>query len=144
MFRDLRTAKERTMDHTPQLPVILIVDDEPDLLILLYHFMHRLAPMYDILTASDGQSALTYLVHRTVPLLITDYMMLGMDGLQLTAAVKAASTTTHVILTSGDSSAEMERRAREQQVDTFLPKVQFFVRLEDVVRSILHLDSPKE
>jgi DNA-binding NtrC family response regulator len=100
--------------------------------------------MYDVITVSDAQSALHHLAQRTVPLLITDYMMLGMNGLQLTAAVKAASPATYVILVSGDNSAQMEQRALSQQVDTFLPKGQLFHRLEDVVRIILRLASPKE
>jgi two-component system response regulator (stage 0 sporulation protein F) len=86
------------MDSIPQPPAILIVDDEPDILVLLNQLMHNLAPTYDILTMSDAQSALRHLARRTVPLLITDYMMPGMNGLQLTAAVKAASPMTHVIL----------------------------------------------
>jgi CheY-like chemotaxis protein len=77
--------------RSTQLPVILIVDDDPDILALLNLFMHQLAPTFDIVTASDAHGALRHLAQRTVPLLITDYLMPGMDGLQLTAAVKAAS-----------------------------------------------------
>ena len=97
------------MDRIPLPPAILIVDDDSDILALLNLFMHRLAPTYDIITVRDAQSALSHLTHRAVPLVITDYMMPGMDGLQLTAAVKAASPTTHVILATGYSSAEIEQ-----------------------------------
>jgi two-component system response regulator (stage 0 sporulation protein F) len=141
MLRDLRTAKGRTMDPIPQPPAILVVDDDPDMLAWLKLFMHQLAPTYDFLTASDAHSALRQLARRTVPLLITDYLMPGMDGLQLTAAVKAASPMTHVILATAYGSAALEQRAREQHVDTFLPKAALFDRLEDVVRSILQLGS---
>jgi DNA-binding NtrC family response regulator len=132
------------MDRNTLAPVILIVDDDPTILLLLNRFLGKLAPMYDIMTAGDAQSALPHLDQRTVPLLITDYMMVGMDGLQLTAAVKAASPTTHVILISGDDSAELKQRALSQQVDTFLPKADLFDRLGDVVRSLLRMASPKE
>ena len=132
------------MDHSTQPPVILIVDDAPEMLVLLNHLMRHLAPTYDIITLSDAQSALSHLAQRTVPLVITDYMLPGMDGLQLTAAVKAASPMTHVILATGYSSAELEQRAREQHVDTFLPKADLFDRLEDVVRNVLQLASAQE
>jgi DNA-binding NtrC family response regulator len=132
------------MDHSTQLPVILIVDDAPEMLVLLKHLMRHLAPTYDIITVIDAQSALRHLAQRIVPLVITDYMMPGMDGLQLTGAVKAASPTTHVILATGYSSAELEQRAREQQVDTFLPKADLFDRLEGVVRRVLQLASAQE
>jgi two-component system response regulator (stage 0 sporulation protein F) len=132
------------MDRIPRPPAILLVDDEPDILALLKLFMHQLAPRYDILTMSDAQSALRHLADRTVPLLITDYMMPGMNGLELTAAVKAASPMTHVILATGYDSAALEQRAREQHVDTFLPKAALFDRLEDVVRSVLRLAAAQE
>jgi two-component system response regulator (stage 0 sporulation protein F) len=132
------------MDRISQPPAILIVDDEPDILVLLNHLMHQMAPKYDILTVSDAQSALRHLADRTVPLLITDYMMPGMNGLELTAAVKAASPMTHVILATGYDSAALKQRAREQHVDTFLPKAELFDRLEDVVRSVLHLAAAQE
>jgi two-component system, response regulator, stage 0 sporulation protein F len=132
------------MDHSTQPPAILIVDDAPEMLVLLNHLMRHLAPTYDIITVSDAQRALRHLAQRTVPLVITDYMMPGMNGLQLTAAVKAASPTTHVILATGYSSAELEQRALEQQVDTFLPKADLFELLEDVVRRVLGTASTRE
>jgi DNA-binding NtrC family response regulator len=125
------------MDRSTRPPAIIIVDDEPDLLILLKLFMHDLVPTYDILTVGDAPSALRHLADRTVPLLITDYMMPGMNGLQLTAAVKAASPMTYVIVATAYGSAALEQRARDQHVDTLLAKAELFDRLEDVVRSVL-------
>ena len=78
------------MDHSTQPPAILIVDDAPEMLVLLNHLMRHLAPTYDIITVSDAQSALRHLAQRTVPLVITDYMMPGMNGLQLTAGAGTA------------------------------------------------------
>jgi two-component system, response regulator, stage 0 sporulation protein F len=132
------------MDRSTQLPVLLIVDDDPNMLIVLKHLLHHLATTYDILTTLDAHSALSHLAQRTVPLVITDYMMPGMDGLQLTAAVKAAAPMTHVILISAYDSAEFKQRAREQQVDTFLPKADLFDRLADVVGGVLRLVAAKE
>lgn len=127
------------MDRMPRPPAILLVDDDSELLDLLQLFMQELAPTYDIIAMRDAHSALRYLAQRTVPLVITDYMMPGMNGLQLTAATKAASPMTHVILATAYGSAALEQRAREQGVDTVLPKAVLFDRLEDVVRGVLRL-----
>jgi DNA-binding NtrC family response regulator len=83
--------RDPTMECITRPPAILIVDDEPDMLALLDYFVHKVVPTYDIVTVSDAESALSQLAYRTVPLMITDYLMPGMNGLQLMAAVKAAS-----------------------------------------------------
>ena len=132
------------MDQSVRPLAILIVDDEPDLLILLRLFLQDLAPTYDIIPVSDAQSALRQLARRTVPLLITDYMMPGMNGLQLTAAVKAASPLTYVILATAYGSAALEQQAREHHVDLVLSKAALFDHLEDVVLSVLRPAAAQE
>ena len=132
------------MDRITRPPAILIVDDDPDMLAVLNPFMHNLASTYDIIMVSDAHSALRHLADRTIALLITDYLMPGMNGLQLTAAVKTASPTTHVILVTAYGSAELEQRAREQHVDTFLPKAELLDHLGDVIRRVLRPVSTQE
>jgi two-component system, response regulator, stage 0 sporulation protein F len=132
------------MDRLTQPPAILIVEDEPAMLILLKHLLRNLATTYDLITLDDGQRALQTFAGRTVPLLITDYMMPGMNGIQLTAAVKAASSATQVILISAVDSPQIEEQARKGLVDTFLSKTDIFDHLEDVVRSALRPDSARE
>jgi two-component system, response regulator, stage 0 sporulation protein F len=126
------------IDALRRPPAILIVDDDPDILAVLHLIVQNVGTTYDIIPIYDARSALRHLTQRTVPLLITDYMMPGMDGLHLTAAVKAISPMTHVILATAYGSAALEQRAREHQVDTFLPKTALFDRLEDIVWSVLH------
>ena len=72
-------------------PAILVVDDEPDALIILRRLMRDLTSGYDILTASDGAEALAKIGDRPIPLVITDYTMPGMNGLQLLTEIKSRS-----------------------------------------------------
>ena len=132
------------MGRITQPPAILLVDDEPDILTLLTIFLHDLTPTYAILTASDGPSALRHLADHIVPLLITDYMMPGMNGLHLAAAVKAASPTTYVIMVTAYGAVALEQQGRAQQVDRFLPKEGMFDSLEDIVRRVLPLAAPTD
>jgi CheY-like chemotaxis protein len=125
------------MAHNPQSPAILIVDDDPLVLALVSHYMRQLAPAYTILAAEDGQSALRYLAEYPIPLMLTDYVLADMDGLQLTAAVKAASPTTYVILASAEDSDALKAQARERSVDLFLSKMDLLERLGDVLRIVL-------
>jgi CheY-like chemotaxis protein len=125
------------MDRTTQPPAILIVDDDPPTLLLLKYALRKLAPAYDVLTAEHAQSALRHLAERPIPLLITDYLLPDMDGLRLTAAVKAESPQTYVIVTSADDSTEVKQRAYEQSVDLFLSKMDLLDHLGDVLHSVL-------
>jgi CheY-like chemotaxis protein len=125
------------MVRSTHRPAIVLVDDDRSTLLFLSHYLGWLAPAYDILPAVDAQSALRHVAERTVALLITDYRLPDMNGLQLTTAVKTASPLTHVILASADDSSELKQRARDHQVDTFLYKLDSLEYLEDVVRTIL-------
>ncbi len=71
---------DTAMDRSSQLPALLVVDDDPYILALLQAFLHNLVPSYDIITTCDAQSALRHLANRTVLVLITDYLMPGMNG----------------------------------------------------------------
>ena len=71
---------------------------------------------------------------RPVPLVITDYNMPGMNGLQLTDAIKETSPDTRVVLITAYATPELEKRAREHRVDHYLPKPFPLDRLEQIVR----------
>ena len=60
---------------------ILIVDDEPTMLKALTHRLTRAG--YDVVTALDGQEAWTRALKDTPDLVLTDYHMPVMDGLEL-------------------------------------------------------------
>lgn len=92
------------MDPNTCPRAILIVDDDGDILRLRRLLLLDLAPTYDILAMGDAPSTLTYVAERPIQLLNTDYMMPHMNGLRLSAAVKAASPTTHVVMITVYSS----------------------------------------
>ncbi len=118
-------------------PAIVLVEDEPDILSILHRLMRDLTGGYDIVTVSSGIDALAQIALRTVPLVITDYNMPGMNGLQLTAAIKETSPDTRVVLITAYATPELEKRAREQRVDHWLPKPFPLDRLEQIVRDTL-------
>ena len=70
-------------------PAIILVDDDPDILRLLQLIINSLATGYTILTCTDADVALEQAMQQPTPLIITDYNLPGMNGLQLTAALKA-------------------------------------------------------
>jgi two-component system, response regulator, stage 0 sporulation protein F len=110
------------MSTTAANPAIILVDDEPDILRLLGLIVNSMATGYTILTCTDGDVALEQAMQQPTPLIITDYNLPGMNGLQLTAAVKARAPATRVVLISGYISPDLERRARDRGVDYVVRK----------------------
>ena len=103
-------------------PAILLVDDDVELLRLLRRIITSVATGYTILTCTHGDMALDQAMQQPTPLLITDYNLPGMNGLQLTAALKARAPATRVVLISANITPDMERRARERDVDYLVRK----------------------
>ena len=66
---------------------ILIVDDIPTMLDLMLQSLNSLG-FFNITQAIDGKIALDLLFQENFDLLITDWMMPNMDGLELTTAIR--------------------------------------------------------
>jgi two-component system, response regulator, stage 0 sporulation protein F len=129
--------KDSLADQRSRETAILLVDDEPDIVIMLRRLVASLTASYLIVTAQDGPDALAKLALHAVPFAVVDYHMPGMNGLQLTQAIKEASPNTKIIMVSAFATPELERRATDSQVDYFLPKPFALERLEQIVREVL-------
>ena len=121
----------------PLPPAIVLVDDEPDIRIILSRVLRHVADGYELIAVGTAAAALEILAVRPVPLLITDYNMPGMNGLELAQAVKTATPATTVVLLSAYATPEMARRAEEAGADHSLPKPFSFDALETIVRNAL-------
>lgn len=84
---------------TPRRKRVLIVDDNPTILDLLYAFMARMD--CDIRQADDGSTALEMFRRDTFDLVITDLVMPVMDGYTLLAEIKRLRAHTPVVVITG-------------------------------------------
>ncbi len=125
------------MTNPARNPAIILVEDEPDILIILHRIMRDLTGGYDIVTVNSAQDALGILTERSCPLLITDHNMPGMTGTQLTQVVKQDYTDTKVIIITAYATPEVERTARTAGVDYFLTKPFSLDRLEQIIKEVL-------
>jgi two-component system response regulator (stage 0 sporulation protein F) len=116
-----------------QLPIILLVDDDPEALILLRRLLHSFARHYEIVTVESGVEALALTAVRPVALMITDYHMPGMNGVQLTGAVKAASPETRVAIITAYDVHDVARRAKAVAADYVLPKPFMLPQLKQMI-----------
>jgi diguanylate cyclase (GGDEF)-like protein len=101
---------------------ILLVEDDPFAATVLHRVLAQLN--HHVTLASNGAEALDLLVENSFGVIISDWQMPEMDGLELCRRVRAAHTETYVyfILLSTKQTYEDRRAALAAGVDDFLLK----------------------
>ena len=116
-----------------QPPIILCVDDDPEARELLPRLIHSFAPCCEIVAVETGMAALAVTAARAVALVITDYHMPGMNGVQLTRAIKRASPGTRVAIVSVDDARAVARQAHAAAAEYVLPKPFVLAQLKQLL-----------
>ena len=122
----------------PTSITILCVDDEETPRILRKLILQKQG--YQVITAASGVEALEVLERANINLVLSDQMMPGMTGTELTKSVKAKRPTMPVILISGVN----EIPADSGYADRFISKVGgpelLFQTVIDVLSEYGHID----
>lgn len=99
---------------------ILIVDDDEDIREAVEEYLNILN--YDVRIASGADEALQILDSFKADIVLTDIMMQGMDGLDLTRKIKASCDETDVIVMTGYSAAYSYEEAVQSGASDFIFK----------------------
>lgn len=88
------------------VPSVLVIDDNPDTLETLAALLSSLG-VEDVAQAASAEVALDVLKTRRFSLIISDYRLEGMDGVEFLDALRGTGDATPVIVLSGapDKSA---------------------------------------
>jgi DNA-binding response OmpR family regulator len=132
-------------------PTILLVDDQRDIVRFLHASLQTLGHELDIIDAPSGEEALLESSRRKVDLLVADYLLPGISGVELMHKVKARNPELKVIFITGLT----ERKARSEMLnagavamfDKPIPLADFLDVVErslGLVRTIFPLESTKE
>lgn len=81
---------------------VLIVDDDPGVCSALEDVIS--GEGYAVTAATNAQTALEILAEKTFPLVLSDIMMPGMNGIEMLAKIKSLSPETIVVMMTGHSS----------------------------------------
>lgn len=118
---------------------ILIVDDETAVRLLLAQVLAR--DGYVIHTAENGKEALAYMEQEEYDLIITDYNMPEMDGLELTKTVRLEYPSLPILAVS---SAGLSDDFISCGATACISKPFHPTALQDVVKTILGPESDCE
>jgi two-component system KDP operon response regulator KdpE len=100
-------------------PRVLVVDDEPET--IKYVSANLRVRGYEVLVASDGQSALKMFERSLVDLVILDIMMPGVDGFQVCQAIRRQSDVPIIMLSARGQEKDIVR-ALDLGADDYLTK----------------------
>jgi CheY-like chemotaxis protein len=92
------------------VPRILLVTDQRDILKLLHSTLNTLAHEMDILEAPSGEEALLEASRNKVDLLVSDYRLPGITGVELMHKIRVKCPDVRVILVTGVT----DRKARDE------------------------------
>jgi len=127
---------ERDADESEREHSVLVVEDTPDVARMIRLALHH---DFRFLAAGDGAQGLE-LARRYCPtVIITDWMMPRMDGLELTRRLRADPLTKHIpiIMLTAKSDVQDKVASLENGVNAFLGKPFSANELVSMVRSLV-------
>jgi DNA-binding NtrC family response regulator len=120
---------------------ILLVDDDPDFLQSVEEAMENLG--YRVIAKTDGPSALSVLqAGAAVDVVITDYRMPGMNGLEFMSALRKKGLSMPMILLSAHSEVEIYFKALNLGAFEVTNKPISMKELSAIVRAALSCPTP--
>lgn len=120
--------EEKTTDAVPSAPsaplnrrTILLIEDDNDVREFL---LSELESCFDLKVASDGKAGIAMAKELDVDLIVSDVMMPGMNGFELTKRLKNCFETSHIpiILLTALSTDENVLEGTESGADAYITK----------------------
>ena len=102
-------------------PVVLVVDDDPDMTLMLKQVVERKCGC-QVMLADSGETALEILEQWRPQVVLTDIKMPGLDGITLLKRTKEIDPTISVILMTGFATLELAMAGLQQGAYDFFEK----------------------
>ena len=108
------------MQKTDEIIQVMVVDDEPNIREGSQRILSRVG--FDVLKASTGLEALNLLEKQTIPIVLLDLKMPGMDGMEVLKRIRQLDIAIQVIVITGFATVETAIEAMKQGAYDFIPK----------------------
>lgn len=126
-------APRRLADARPAQ--ILIVDDNDSNILILERMLQKLG--YSPKSTDNGRQAFSLVTGQRYDLILMDIMMPGIDGLDLTRAIRNAESAQNpvIVAVTADVTSQNREACFLAGVDDFLPKPVDFQALATMIES---------
>jgi signal transduction histidine kinase len=133
-----RRVVERDADENSRAFTVLIVEDTPDVIRVIHLALRR---HFKVMAAPDGLKGLEMAIRELPSLIITDLMMPGLDGLELTRRLRADLRTKHIPIVMLTARSDTDDRVvgLDAGVNAYLGKPFSARELLATVRGLLNI-----
>lgn len=119
---------------------VLVVDDDPTVLLIARRLFRRDAPHVDLVEAATGEDAIREIDSRDLACVVSDYRMGAVTGVQVLAHALARRPLARRVLMSGFADEATLRGAREfARIHEFVEKPLSSQDLEQALRDTVIL-----
>ena len=116
---------------------ILLVDDEPDYQrIMESRILHW---GYDVIKACNGKEALEALREKKPDVIILDYMMRDMDGIQVLEEIRKLDKDIPVIMLTAYPDERSLKGTKELGISAFIPKLSIYSDIQFSLKEVLSM-----
>jgi len=115
------TAEIDELNNAPEAPILLIIDDNSE---LRTHIKSLFINKFTVIEAKDGLEGISKAIEYIPEVIISDIMMPGKDGVELSKLLKTDERTSHIpiILLTAIAGDENELQGLETGADDYIIK----------------------
>lgn len=114
---------------------VLLVDDEPDLLEVLGLRIEGWG--YELLKAQSGKEAIEAVKNKFPDIVILDYMMPEMNGVQTLREIRKISSKIQVVMFTAHADKQIIAETEKLGVYAFIPKLSVYQDARATLKSVL-------
>jgi two-component system autoinducer 1 sensor kinase/phosphatase LuxN len=112
---------------------ILVVDDNEFIRIAVSRMLSRLG--YEVSSADSGRNALSVFLQNKIDIVLSDYEMPEMDGVDLAWSIKQCSPRTPVVIMTGAEKEKVYSR-KSTAVDEVITKPFTSAELDETIKNL--------
>ncbi|MEK4028506.1 response regulator transcription factor [Pseudobacillus sp. FSL P4-0506] len=125
---------------------VLVVDDEPSIVTLIKYNLEQAG--YEVITAYDGEEALKKTLEELPDLLVLDWMLPRLDGMEVCKELRQRKVSTPILmLTAKDEEFDkvlgLELGADDYMTKPFSPR-ELLARVKAILRRLQHMPKVEE
>ena len=116
---------------------VLLVDDEPDILFVIGKRIKVWG--YELLEAQNGKDAIAAVKDKKADIVVLDYMMPGIDGVEALKRIRKIDKNIPVIMLTAHPDETSIKGSEALGVSSYVPKISMYSSAEDTLKSALSL-----